>query len=69
MKTEMIVRAWKDPRYRASLSAEQRAALPDFPSGKPITELEESELGLATGGLMPVRGNTGCGDGATCGIF
>jgi mersacidin/lichenicidin family type 2 lantibiotic len=69
MKKEMIVRAWKDPLYRASLSTEQRAALPDLPSGQPMTELDEAELGIATGGLLPVRGDTGCiGGGATCGI-
>ncbi|WP_257460312.1 mersacidin/lichenicidin family type 2 lantibiotic [Archangium lipolyticum] len=69
MKKEMIVRAWKDPLYRASLSAEQRAALPDVPSGTPMTELDEAELGLATGGLLP-RGTTGCiGGGATCSII
>lgn len=41
MKKELIAQAWKDPRYRASLSAEQRASLPDLPAGQPMTELDE----------------------------
>jgi mersacidin/lichenicidin family type 2 lantibiotic len=28
-----IVRAWKDPSFRRSLTPEQRAALPDLPVG------------------------------------
>ncbi|MFY0569018.1 mersacidin/lichenicidin family type 2 lantibiotic [Archangium lansingense] len=51
MKKETIVRAWKDPTYRASLTAEQRTALPESPSGKPMTELNESDLGHAIGGV------------------
>lgn len=50
MNTETIVRAWKDPAFRASLAPEQRAALPDNPSGSPLTDLEESELGDVVGG-------------------
>lgn len=53
MNKELIIRAWKDPRYRASLSSEQRTALPESPSGKPMTELEESDLDLVAGGLPP----------------
>lgn len=54
MNTEMIVQAWKDPAYRASLLPEQRAALPENPSGRPLTELEEPELEDVTGGV-PLR--------------
>ncbi|WP_224365000.1 mersacidin/lichenicidin family type 2 lantibiotic [Hyalangium versicolor] len=55
MNTAMIVQAWKDPEYRASLPLEQRAALPENPSGVPLTELEESELSEITGGRpLPV---------------
>jgi mersacidin/lichenicidin family type 2 lantibiotic len=50
MKKEMIIRAWKDPEYRARLSSEERAALPESPSGRALTELEESELLGAVGG-------------------
>ncbi|MBN1206722.1 MAG: mersacidin/lichenicidin family type 2 lantibiotic [Myxococcaceae bacterium] len=51
MNPAMIVQAWKDPAYRAALLPEQRAALPENPSGRPLTELEDSELDDATGGL------------------
>jgi mersacidin/lichenicidin family type 2 lantibiotic len=50
MKKEMIIRAWKDPEYRASLTAEERAALPESPSGRSMTELDEAELHGAVGG-------------------
>jgi mersacidin/lichenicidin family type 2 lantibiotic len=53
MKKEMIVRAWKDPVFRESLSSEQRAQLPESPSGRPITELDEPDLDSAVGGLPP----------------
>jgi mersacidin/lichenicidin family type 2 lantibiotic len=52
MNKDMIIRAWRDPEYRASLSPEQRATLPDNPSGKTFSELNEAELGLALGGWI-----------------
>lgn len=56
MNPQMIVQAWKNPEYRASLPLEQRAALPENPSGTPLTELDEGELGDVTGGVPPVSG-------------
>ncbi len=54
MKKEMIVRAWKDPAYRASLSEEERASLPESPSGRAMTELDDSELlGISGGKRCP----------------
>jgi mersacidin/lichenicidin family type 2 lantibiotic len=50
LKKEMIVRAWKDPEFRAGLSPEERATLPECPSGRPMTELDEGELLHAAGG-------------------
>ena len=50
MNTAMIVRAWKNPEYRASLPREQRATLPENPSGRPLTELEDADLDAVTGG-------------------
>jgi mersacidin/lichenicidin family type 2 lantibiotic len=50
MKRETIVRAWKDPEFRASLTSEERASLPDCPAGPAFTELHESELEDAVGG-------------------
>ncbi|MBN1204906.1 MAG: mersacidin/lichenicidin family type 2 lantibiotic [Myxococcaceae bacterium] len=57
---EMIIRAWKSPAYRASLSEEQRAGLPESPSGKAMTELDEGELDAVTGGLAPSDPHTSC---------
>ena len=53
MNKELIVRAWKDPEFRASLSPEQRATLPECPSGQSITELDDTDLDSAVGGRCP----------------
>ena len=53
MNKELIVRAWKDPAYRHQLSAEERTSVPESPSGRPLTELEEAELESIGGGMMP----------------
>ncbi len=45
MNAETIIRAWKDPEFRASLTSEQLAALPESPSGKSMTELGEERPG------------------------
>lgn len=50
---EQIIRAWKDPEYRARLSAEERAELPESPAGQSVAELEESQLDQAVGGGGP----------------
>jgi mersacidin/lichenicidin family type 2 lantibiotic len=50
MKTSDIIRAWKDPAFRASLSDEQRAALPKNPAG--VVELSDEDLGRVSGGMM-----------------
>lgn len=55
MNTETLIRAWKDPAFRASLSSEQRQALPENPSGKPMTELGDDELTDVTGGGIIIR--------------
>jgi mersacidin/lichenicidin family type 2 lantibiotic len=52
MTPETIIRAWKDPEFRASLTSEQRAALPELPSGKPMTELDEGDLSDVVGGVL-----------------
>jgi mersacidin/lichenicidin family type 2 lantibiotic len=49
MKTFDIIRAWKDARYRSSLSAEEQALLPEHPAGS--IELDEDELNTVIGGL------------------
>ncbi|WP_224240181.1 mersacidin/lichenicidin family type 2 lantibiotic [Hyalangium gracile] len=73
MKTDLIIRAWKDPEFRARLSPEERAALPDSPSGRSMTELNEEELHDIIGGRSVkdvMGGNTGCTGPVepTCGI-
>lgn len=50
MNTETVVRAWKDPEFRASLSAEQRALLPDSPAGRSFVEMDEGTRRDAVGG-------------------
>lgn len=45
-----VIRAWKDPAYRASLSADEVAALPLHPAG--ITELSDDQL--QSGGGAPI---------------
>lgn len=43
-----VVRAWKDPKYRAGLSEEELSTLPAHPAG--IIDLGDAELGSAHGG-------------------
>jgi mersacidin/lichenicidin family type 2 lantibiotic len=52
-----IVRAWKDEEYRASLSDEQRAALPQSPAE--LDELSDEQLEDIAGGLAGT-GTVGC---------
>ena len=47
MNINNIIRAWKDEDYRLSLTAAERAMLPENPAG--IVELSDSQLGVATG--------------------
>jgi mersacidin/lichenicidin family type 2 lantibiotic len=69
MKKELIVRAWKDPSFRASLSAEERSTLPESPSGRALTELDEAELLEASGGRpVPPRTCGLCMTANSCGI-
>lgn len=42
-----IVRSWKDPRYRRSLSAQQLQTLPEHPAGAAM--LTDQELKAASG--------------------
>ena len=42
-----LIRAWKDPVYRAGLDAGDRASLAAHPSG--LVELSDSELKSASG--------------------
>ena len=42
-----VIRAWRDPEYRGTLSSEQLAALPAHPAG--LVELSDAELASASG--------------------
>jgi mersacidin/lichenicidin family type 2 lantibiotic len=49
MRNMDIIRAWKDPEYRLSLSEAEKALLPDHPAG--IIELTDDEMSAVAGGL------------------
>jgi mersacidin/lichenicidin family type 2 lantibiotic len=51
MSNANIIRAWKDPIYRNSLSQNERAMLPENPAG--IVELTDAQLEQASGGAKP----------------
>ncbi len=44
-----IIRAWKDPEYRESLTEEQRSQLPENPAG--MVELPDNEMEQIQGGI------------------
>lgn len=50
MSNPDIIRAWKDAKYRESLSAEELAALPAHPAGD--VELSDAELAGVDGGTQ-----------------
>jgi mersacidin/lichenicidin family type 2 lantibiotic len=50
METFDVIRAWKDPVYRAGLTAAQRAQIPTHPAG--LVDLSDDELKMATGGQI-----------------
>ena len=53
MSNATIIRAWKDPIYRNSLSESERSALPANPAG--AIEIAAADLGKVAGGanLLP----------------
>ncbi len=62
MKSEKIVRSWKDEDYRLSLSSAEQSLLPDHPAG--LIELTDAELNGVDGGtggtFTPTCGLTIC---------
>jgi mersacidin/lichenicidin family type 2 lantibiotic len=48
---DVILRAWKDEKFRNSLSSEERALIPPAPES--TTELSDSELEVAAGAATP----------------
>ena len=51
MDKHQIIRAWKDPEYRNSLSKEERQGLPYPPSG--MNEMTDEQLDQAAGAGTP----------------
>lgn len=51
MSTLDIIRAWKDPEYRAGLTPDEQALLPAHPAG--FIELDDAYLDGVTGGKYP----------------
>ena len=69
MEKHDVVRAWKDPKFRASLSAEQRAALPALPAGERVADMADEQLrnvsgGVGTGAFATFSGD--CTGGISC---
>ena len=56
MSTTDIIRAWKDPEYRESLSEAELAALPQNPAG--LIELTDAHLEAVAGGLFSRKTKT-----------
>ncbi len=48
MTQDQVIRAWKDPAFRAGLSATEMEALPANPAG--MIELSDGELTEVSGG-------------------
>jgi mersacidin/lichenicidin family type 2 lantibiotic len=57
MKKNQILAAWRDEEYLLSLSAEERAQIPEHPAG--ALEVEDDILRSITGGCGPTATN-GC---------
>ena len=61
-----VIRSWKDPRYRRSLSAQQLETLPEHPAGPAI--LTDQEL-KAAGGLFEDEENIVFTTAPECTLF
>ena len=49
MTNKDVIRAWKDPEYRNSLSKADRSLVPAHPAG--LIEISDADLGKVTGAL------------------
>ena len=60
MKKNKVIEAWRNEEAYLSLSEEERAALPEHPSGP--TDIKDEILGSVTGGCgYPTPSTTFCG--------
>ena len=53
-----VIRAWKDPSYRAGLSREQLAGVPGHPAG--LVDLSDEQLKEASGVAAPAQTTCQC---------
>lgn len=53
-----VIRAWKNPTYRNSLSTRELAQLPPHPAGS--IELDEKDIAEVSGGRPKVTENWAC---------
>ena len=63
-----VIRAWKETKYRNSLSQQERAGLPEHPAG--VIDLSDTELENVAGGSTEYLLTLGCCGGltaSTCG--
>ncbi|MDJ0570861.1 MAG: mersacidin/lichenicidin family type 2 lantibiotic [Pleurocapsa sp. MO_192.B19] len=60
MSQQDIIRAWKDEKFRNSLSEDQRSQLPENPAG--ILDMSDESLETIFGGAV----KTGAGTGGNC---
>jgi mersacidin/lichenicidin family type 2 lantibiotic len=51
MSNQHVIRAWKDEKYRQSLSTSELAQLPENPAG--LTELNDEDLSSVNGAWSP----------------
>jgi mersacidin/lichenicidin family type 2 lantibiotic len=58
MSNRNIIRAWKDPVYRDSLTEAERSAMPGNPAG--TSEISNEDLGKASGGHIYTLPYTYC---------
>ncbi len=58
MSKNDVIRAWKDPKYRKTLSAVDQASMPVNPVG--ALELTDEELDGVAGGLPKYTVGTNC---------
>ena len=60
-KKKQILEAWRNEEYYLSLSAEERAQIPEHPSG--LLDIEDDALKSITGGCGIPTGVLGCTSG------
>jgi mersacidin/lichenicidin family type 2 lantibiotic len=64
MKKKQILEAWRNEEYYLSLSAEERAQIPEHPAGLP--DVEDEVLRTITGGCGPYWPSKNCDSTGIC---